>query len=59
MDINNTEKLAIYPSNCLALTIKNNYKLTIGKNVIREGSKFSLRIFFIIIGLNILNIIVK
>lgn len=59
MDINNIDELSVYPSNCLALTVKNNYKLTIGKNVIREGSKFSIRIFFIVIGLNLLNMFVK
>lgn len=46
MDINNIDELSVYPSNCLALTVKNNYKLTIGKNVMRKGSKFSIRIFF-------------
>lgn len=59
MDINNIDELSVYPSNCLALTVKNNYKLTIGKNVMRKGSKFSIRIFFIVIGLNLLNMLVK
>ena len=59
MNINDIGKLSIYPSNCLALTIKNNSKLTIGKNVLREGRKFSLRVFFMVTTLNILNLLIK
>lgn len=30
MQIDSIDELSTYPSNCLALTIKNNYTLTIG-----------------------------
>lgn len=59
MDINNINELSVYPSNSLALTIKNNYKLTIGRNVIREGSKFTLKVFLSVVMLNLLNILIK
>lgn len=59
MNINDIDKLSLYPSNCLALTIKNNYKLTIGKNVLREGRKFTFRVFFMVVTLNILNLLIK
>lgn len=59
MDINNIDELSVYPSNCLALTVRNNYKLTIGKNVVRKGTKFTLRVSLLVASLNILNILVK
>lgn len=59
MNINDVDKLSLYPSNCLALTIKNNYKLTIGKNVLREGRKFSFRVLAIVFSLNLLNMLIK
>ena len=59
MHIDDIDNLSIYPSNCLALTVKNNYKLTIGKNVVREGSRFTLRVFLLVLSLNILNMLVK
>ena len=58
MDINSIDELSFYPSNCLALTVKNNYKLTIGKNVVRKGTKFTLRVFLLIASLNFLNMLV-
>ena len=59
MDINNIDELSVYPSNCLALTVRNNYKLTIGKNVVRKGTKFTLRVALLVASLNILNMLVK
>ncbi len=56
-DINTNETNNQFTTNCLALTIRKDYRLTIVSNIIRTSKRISFKILLSILGLNIFNII--
>lgn len=53
-DINNDNNI-IEPTNCLALTVVKEYKLTVVKNVFKKSFKLTWKIALSIITMNFLN----
>lgn len=53
-DINNDNNI-IEPTNCLALTVVKEYKLTVVKNVFKKSCKLTWKIALSIITMNFLN----
>ena len=49
------EKTKIEPSNCLAMTVKEEYRVTVVKNVIKKGLRITWKIAISIITMNFLN----
>lgn len=46
----------ILPSNCLALTVRKEYRLTITKHIFKKSLKLSIRVALSLLSLNFLNL---
>ena len=56
--MNIEEETIEYAKNCLALTVRKDYRITIARNVIHTAKRVSLKISLSILLLNFLNIII-
>ena len=53
--VKNTAEAAIETNNCLALTVKEEYRIVVFKNIIKKGLRITWKIALSIITMNFLN----
>lgn len=58
MNIDDTHEMASYSSNCLALTIKKEYRITITSNVMKKSVKLGIKTIISGIVIYILNLFI-